>query len=111
MDNIAQRLKAYIEAHPFDPGDSDCETVLDQLYQVYQESHESDPPDIRDGFRELDDLLRHLPLEDNNTVFNLCCSLCTDYEHKAYRPQRITDWMCADTAWPSVPSMMTTAPV
>ena len=59
MDNIAQRLKAYIEAHPFDPGDSDCETVLDQLYQVYQESHESDPPDIRDGFRELDDLLRH----------------------------------------------------
>lgn len=42
MDNIAQRLKAYIEAHPFDPGDSDCETVLDQLYQVYQESHESD---------------------------------------------------------------------
>ena len=61
MDNIAQRLKAYIEAHPFDPGDSDCETVLDQLYQVYQESHESDPPDIRDGFRELDDLLRHLP--------------------------------------------------
>ena len=83
MDNIAQRLKAYIEAHPFDPGDSNYETVLDQLYQVYQESHESDPPDIRDGFRELDNLLGHLPLEDNNSVFNLCCSLCTAYEHKA----------------------------
>ena len=39
---------------------------------------------IRDGFRELDDLLRHLPLEDNNAVFNLCCSLCTAYEHKAF---------------------------
>ena len=49
MDNIAQRLKVYIEVHSFDPGDSDCETVLEQLYQVYQESHESDPPDIRDG--------------------------------------------------------------
>ena len=85
MDNIAQRLKAYIEAHPFDLGDSDCETVLGQLYQVYQESHESDPPDIRDGFRELDDLLRHLPLEDNNAVFNLCCRLCTAYEEKAFR--------------------------
>ena len=55
MDNIAQRLKAYIEAHPFDPGDSNCETVL------------------------------HLPLEDNNAVFNLCCSLCTAYEHKAFQ--------------------------
>ena len=84
MDNIAQRLKTYIEAHPFDPGDSDCETVLDQLFQAYQESHESDPPEIRDRFRELDNLLGHLPLEDNNNVFNLCCSLCTAYEHKAF---------------------------
>ena len=84
MDNIAQRLKACIEAHSFDPGDSDCETVLDQLFQAYQESHESDPPEIRDRFRELDNLLGHLPLEDNNAVFNLCCSLCTAYEHKAF---------------------------
>jgi hypothetical protein len=84
MDDIAQRLKAHIETNPIDIGDSDCKTVLDQLYQAYQESHESDLPDIRDGFRELDDLLGHLPLEDNNAVFNLCCSLCTAYEHKAF---------------------------
>lgn len=25
MDNIAQRLKAYIDTHPIDLGDSDCE--------------------------------------------------------------------------------------
>ena len=37
MDNIARRLKIYIEAHPFDPGDSDYETVLEQLYHAYQE--------------------------------------------------------------------------
>lgn len=84
MDSIAQRLKVYIKEHPFDPGDSDCETVLEQLFQAYQESHESDPPDILDSFRELDKLLEHLPLEDNNAVFNLCCSLCTAYEHKAF---------------------------
>ena len=84
MDNIAQRLKAYIEAHPFDPSDSGCETVLDQLFQAYQESHESDPPDIRERFRELDYFLGHLPLEDNNAVFNLCCILCTAYERKAF---------------------------
>ena len=84
MDNIAQRLKAYIESHPFDPGDSDCETVLDQLYQAYAESHESDPPEIRDGFKELDALLDSLPLNDNNAVWNLCCQLCTAYEHKAF---------------------------
>ena len=84
MDKSAKQLKAYIDTHPFDSGDSDCETVLDQLYQAYAESHESDPPEIRESFKELDDLLGALPLDDNNAVFNLCCSLCSAYEHKAF---------------------------
>ena len=84
MNEIAKRLNAYITAHPFDSGDSDSETVLDQLYQAYAESHESDPPEIRDGFKALDDLLGNLSLDDNNAVWNLCCQLCTSYEHKAF---------------------------
>ena len=84
MDKIAQQLKAYIDAHPFDPGDSDCETVLDQLYQAYAESHESGPPEIGEGFNELEDFLCTLPLDDNNAVFNLCCRLCIAYERKPF---------------------------
>ena len=84
MDNIAKRLKAYMDKQPFEPGDSDCETVLDQLYQAYAESHESDPLEIRNGFKELDNLLGGLSLDNNNAVWNLCCQLCTAYEHKAF---------------------------
>ena len=84
MNEIAKRLNAYITAHPFDSGDSDCKTVLDQLYQAYAESHESDPPEISEGFKELEEFLCALPLEDNNAVFNLCCRLCSAYEHKAF---------------------------
>ena len=84
MDKIAKRLKAYIDTHPFDPGDSDCATVLDQLYQAYAESHESDPSEISEGFKELEEFLCNLPLEDNNAVFNLCCRLCCAYERKAF---------------------------
>ena len=84
MNEIARRLDAYIQAHPFDSGDSDCETVLDQLYQACAESHESDPAEIGDGFKELEDFLHILPLEDNNAVFNLCCRLCSAYERKAF---------------------------
>lgn len=84
MKDIARRLDAYIQAHPFDSGDSDCETVLDQLYQAYAESHESDPAEIGDGFKKLEEFLHTLPLEDNNAVFNLCCRLCTAYERKAF---------------------------
>ena len=84
MDNIAKWLKAYMDKHPIDLGDTDCETVLDQLYQAYAESHESDPPEISEGFKELEEHLCSLPLEDNNAVCTLCCHLCTAYEHKAF---------------------------
>ena len=84
MDKIANRLKSYIDTHPFDPGDSDCKTVPDQLYQAYAESHESDPTEISDGFKALEEFLCNLPLDDNNTVFNLCCRLCSAYERKAF---------------------------
>ena len=85
MKDIARRLDAYIQAHPFDSGDSSCETVLDQLYQAYAESHESDPAEIGDGFKKLEEFLETLPLDDNNAVFTLCCRLCTAYEKKAFR--------------------------
>ena len=84
MDNIAKRLASYMDKHPIDLGDTDCKTVLEQLYQAYAESHESDPPEIRDGFKELEEFLCNLPLEDNNAVFNLCCRLCSAYERKAF---------------------------
>ena len=84
MKDIARHLDAYIQNPPFDSGDSSCETVLDQLYQAYAESHESDPAEIGDGFKELEEFLCELPLEDNNAVFNLCCRLCSAYEHKAF---------------------------
>ena len=84
MNKINKQLKDYISTHPFDSGDSDCTTVLDQLYQAYAESHESDPPEISSGFKELEEFLCEIPLEDNNTVFNLCCRLCSAYECKAF---------------------------
>lgn len=84
MKDIAHRLNAYIERHPLDLGNSDCETVLDQLYQAYAESHERDPAEIGNGFKELEEFLCNLPLDDNNAVFNLCCRLCSTYERKAF---------------------------
>lgn len=84
MNKVAKLLNAYITAHPFDSGDSDCETVLEQLYQSYVEAHESDPPEIRDGFKELEVFLCSISLEDNNAVVGLCCRLCCCYERKAF---------------------------
>ena len=75
----------YLLPHPFNSGDSDCATVLDQLYQAYADSHESDPQEIRDAFAQLGDLLEDLPLVDNDMLFGLICRLCIAYDQKAYR--------------------------
>jgi hypothetical protein len=82
LQSFAKALKAYTRDHPFDSGSS--ETVLDQLYTAYAESHESDPPEISQGFEELEHFLESLPLTDNNAVFTLCCHLCIAHEKKAF---------------------------
>ena len=84
MQTLLELLKQCAESLTFDSGDPDCQTVLDQLYHAYAESHENDPPGIREGFKELESFLEVLPLDDNNAVFNLCCRVCTAYEHKAF---------------------------
>ena len=84
MKTTSEALKTYMQTHPFDSGDSDAKTVLDQLYRAYAESHDHDPQEIGDGFKELEGFLHTLPLEDNNAVFNLCCRLCSAYERKAF---------------------------
>ena len=68
MEKILQSLKSYIETNSFDSGDDDCATVLDQLYLAYTNSHESDPPEISEGFKKLEEFLHTLPLSDNNAV-------------------------------------------
>ena len=85
MQSIAEALRTYMCSHSFDTGSSDAQTVLDQLYQAYAESYESDPPEISEGFRELEDFLDALHLSDHNAVFNLCCHPCSAYEEKAFR--------------------------
>ena len=84
MKPISEALKTHIETHPFDAGTCDCETVLEQLYQAYTDSHESDPPEITTLFRELSEYLEALPLDDNNSIFRLTCDLCIAYERKAF---------------------------
>ena len=84
MKSISEALKTYMQTHPFDSGDPDCKTVLDQLYHTYAESHEHDPQEIADGFKELEEYLCVLPLDENNAVFNLCCRLYSAYERKAF---------------------------
>lgn len=84
MENLLELLKRCAENCEFDSGDPHCKTVLEQLYRAYAESHESDPPEVREMFRELDEFLGGLPFKDNNAVFSMCCQLCIAHERRAF---------------------------
>ena len=84
MKSISEALGAYMQTHPFESGDPDCRTVLDQLYHAYTDSYKSDPPDITALFRELSEYLETLPMDTNNSIFRLTCDLCIAYERKAF---------------------------
>ncbi len=84
MNEIAQRMKAYIDTHPFDSGDYDYETILEQLYMAYSESHEADPPEIKDAFSELNSFLDDLSLDNNNAVFSLTCRISIACERRGF---------------------------
>lgn len=84
MQDLTNLLQRCLENQSFDSGDPDCKTVLDQLYRAYAESHETDPPEITEGFKELDAYLETLPLDDINAVWNLCVRICVEYEYKAF---------------------------
>ena len=83
MKPYSEALRDYLQIHPYDIGDPNCENILDLLYRAYAEIHESDPPEIQAGFMEMEEFLKTLPLDDN-AVFNLTCRLCTAYEKKAF---------------------------
>ncbi len=84
MNDIAKRMKAYIDTYPFDSGDYDYETILDQLYTVYSESHEADLPEIKDAFAELNSFLDGLSLDDNNAGFGLTCRISIACERRGF---------------------------
>ena len=84
MKPYSEALRDYLQTHPYDIGDPNCENILNLLYRAYAETHESDPPEIQSGFMEMEEFLKTLPLDDNSAVCNLTCRLCTAYEKKAF---------------------------
>lgn len=84
MKTIPVEMKDYLANHSFDLNSDDCAIVLDQPYLVYANSYESGPPEICEGFKELEEFLRILPLRDSNPTRNLFYRLCTTYECKPF---------------------------
>ena len=60
------------------------ESLLDMLYDVYATYNYMDREEIQDKFRQLRDILNHLPTETFDAFFSLVCDLCIEHEQLAF---------------------------
>ncbi len=84
MNRYIEKLKAFLSEQPLRCGDTDAKSILEMLYYYYSEDNPIDSAVIRCRFNELDHILYHLSLSDNNAVFYLTCKLCSAYEQQAF---------------------------
>ena len=62
----------------------DSAFLQDQLYQVYRELHPQDIRSVREAFSQLDLVLKKLPLQEYDRIWNLTCQLCYESERQAF---------------------------
>ena len=82
---VAQKFRECIEKRNYDFKDDRASSVMDFLYVAYVETKDKDPVEISDGFKNLDDYMEGISLDDNNAIFSLVCTLCDLYEKRAFK--------------------------
>lgn len=90
MKNYQQAFDDYLATHSAGLGEGEMEELLDVLFRCYQESRNVDSTEIQAGFKNLDNVLSNLSLEDNNRVFMITCELCDRHSHEAFRSGILT---------------------
>ena len=63
---------------------NDKNAILDMLYESYISYYPIEHKDIQKRYLEIDNILSKLSLDDNNSVFELTCTLCEEYAKSAF---------------------------
>ncbi len=84
MDRYKHLLKMYLAEKKPDYGDGDIQSLLGMLYDCYTSHNPIDNQMIRARFAELDSILEQLSWEDNDDVFSLTCTLCSEHARIAF---------------------------
>lgn len=84
MNKYVENLKSFLAEQSRGFKYDDTNSILEVLYHYYSEANPIDSAVIRCQFKELDDVLCHLSLVENNAVFSTTCNLCASYEKQAF---------------------------
>lgn len=62
----------------------DADSVLEMLYECYNENHPYDNEEIKSDFNELYQKMNGMSLRDMDKIIYPVCTLCRDYEKAGF---------------------------
>ena len=82
MNPYFETLKAFIEKHP--PSFGDGNSVLEMLYECYNEHNPFDNEQIKAGFHDLYQAMNGMTLQDMDRIIYPLCTLCREHERSGF---------------------------
>lgn len=84
MKSYFKSLKTMLAEHPPDYGDGSAGTILEVLYNHYNEFHRIDTAEIKKNLEELYRQMNGIPLREMDGIIDTVCALCRDYEKTGF---------------------------
>ena len=82
IEKYIQALKKLALSDGLNLGDAD--TVLEMLYECYNENHPYDNEEIKADFNELYQLMNGMELREMDKIIYPVCKLCRDHERSGF---------------------------
>ena len=104
MNSFFHILKDHIEAHPPNYGESDIHSILEMLWNTYCQHNQLDSEQIKDGFAELYQHMKDVPITDMDGVIDTVCSLCLEHEKTGFvEGVKVVIWLALEKNDPYSP--------
>lgn len=83
MGDFIKLLRAYTEKQRINK--KDLSAAINIYYDIYTERHPMEDAEIRSGYEALEEMMKALPLADNNAVFHLVADLCERHSRNGFK--------------------------
>lgn len=84
MNRYIENLKSFLAEQTPCFGYDGAESLMEMLYYYYTVANPIDNAVICCQFKELNDILRRLTVEENDGIFDVVSDLCTAHERQAF---------------------------
>ena len=82
MERYIEKLRSYLTEQKLP--DESPQSILNMLYEVYNEINLMDDDKVKQDFHELYELMNGMPLREMDQIVYPVCTLCRDHERARF---------------------------